>query len=69
MTFTERKDLKNKGFVQYGIKTYEVEEIQQMLVNAGFRDIKEKRDCDRHRDFICLTGCKQTTEFDRAVMK
>jgi len=69
LTFTDKKDLEDKGFVQYGIKTYEVEEIQKMLVRAGFRDIKEKRDWDQHREFICITGCKQITEFDRVIMK
>ena len=47
LTFTERKDLENKGFSQYGIRTFDTEEVQQMLVRAGFRDVKEKRDWDK----------------------
>ena len=58
LTFTERKDLENKGFSQYGIRTFDTEEVQQMLVRAGFRDVKEKRDWDKHREFICVTGYK-----------
>ena len=58
MTFTERKDIENKGFSQYGITTFDTEEVQQMLVRAGFRDIKEKKDFDQHREFICLIGYK-----------
>ncbi len=58
LTFTERKDIENKGFSQYGITTFDTEEVQQMLVRAGFRDIKEKKDFDQHREFICLIGYK-----------
>lgn len=58
LTYTCRKDLEKKGFGQYGVKTYAEEEVQQMLIKAGFREIKEIRDGDRHRAFICVTGCK-----------
>ncbi len=58
LTYTCKKDLEKKGFVQYGVKTYEEEEVQQMLVKAGFREIKEIRSGDRHREFICVTGHK-----------
>ena len=55
VTYTSKRDLEKKGFVQYGVKIYEEEEIQEMLVKAGFRDIKVTRSWDRHREFICVT--------------
>ena len=58
LTYTCKKDLEKKGFVQYGVKTYEEEEVHQMLVKAGFRDIKGIRSRDRHREFMCVTGRK-----------
>ncbi len=58
LTYTCKRDLEKKGFVQYGVKTYEVEEVHQMLVKAGFRDVKKIRDEDRHREFICMIGRK-----------
>lgn len=58
LTYTCKRDLEKKGFVQYGVKTYEEEEVRQMLTQAGFREIKAIHSGDRHREFICMTGCK-----------
>ncbi|MBE7549893.1 MAG: methyltransferase domain-containing protein [Anaerolineales bacterium] len=58
LTYTCKRDLEKKGFVRYGIKTYEEAEVRQMLAKAGFREIKAIRSGDRHREFICMTGCK-----------
>jgi arsenite methyltransferase len=58
LTYTCRKDLEKRGFVQYGVRTYEEKEVLEMLVKAGFRDIKVNRSRDRYREFICLTGQK-----------
>ena len=58
LTYTCKKDLEKKGFGQYGVKPYEEEEVQQMLVRAGFSEIKGIRDRDRHRQFMCVTGRK-----------
>ncbi len=37
LTYTHKRDLEKKGFVQYGVKTYTEGEVQQMLVKAGFQ--------------------------------
>lgn len=58
LTYTCKRDLEKKGFVRYGVKTYEEEEVHQMLAQAGFREIKTIRSGDRHREFICMAGCK-----------
>ncbi|MCL4301401.1 MAG: methyltransferase domain-containing protein [Anaerolineae bacterium] len=58
LTYTCKRDLEKKGFVRYGVKTYEEEEVRQMLVKAGFREIKTIRSGDRYREFICMAGCK-----------
>jgi SAM-dependent methyltransferase len=58
LTYTCKRDLEKKGVVQYGVKTYEEEEIQLMLAKAGFREIKAIRSWDRHREFICMAGRK-----------
>jgi arsenite methyltransferase len=58
LTYTRKEDLEKKAFVQYGIKTYEVEEIHHMLVTAGFKEIRHNWAEDRHRKFICVTGDK-----------
>lgn len=58
LTYTCKRDLENKWFVQYGIKPYGDEEIRLLLVKAGFSDIQAVQSWDRHRMFICLTGYK-----------
>jgi SAM-dependent methyltransferase len=58
LTFTCKRDLDRKGFAQYGVKTYEEQDVRQMLAEAGFRDINVTRSQDRHREFICMTGLK-----------
>jgi ubiquinone/menaquinone biosynthesis C-methylase UbiE len=58
LTFTCRRDLEKKRFAQYSVKVYNEQELESMLANAGFREIKATRDKDRHREFICMTGCK-----------
>jgi len=58
LTYTCKRDLEKKGFVQYGVRTYEKEEIHQMLIKAGFKDVSEVRSEDRHREFICVLGNK-----------
>lgn len=58
LNYTCKKDLEKKGFVQYGVKTYEAEEVHEMLAKAGLRDIKGIRSWDRHRGFMCVTGRK-----------
>jgi SAM-dependent methyltransferase len=59
LTYTCKRDLEKRGFVQYGVKTYEEEELRRMLAQAGFREIKAVRSRDRHREFICMTGYKR----------
>lgn len=59
LTYTCKRDLEKRGFVQYGIKIYEEEELRRMLAQAGFREIKAVRSRDRYREFICMTGCKR----------
>ncbi len=58
LTFTCKKDLEGKGFVQYGVRTFGEEEVQDLLIHAGFGDMKVRRGRDRHREFVCLTGRK-----------
>ncbi|MBN2000263.1 class I SAM-dependent methyltransferase [candidate division KSB1 bacterium] len=58
LTFTCEKDLQNKPFTQYGIKTFKETEGRSFLIHAGFRDIKMIREQDQYRDFICITGYK-----------
>jgi SAM-dependent methyltransferase len=58
LTYTCKRDLEKKGFAQYGVKTYEAEEVHQMLAQAGFREIEVMQSEDRYREFICVTGRK-----------
>ncbi len=58
LTFTCKKDLERKGFVQYGLRTYNEEEVRDLLIHAGFSDVKVRRGRDRHREFFSLTGRK-----------
>lgn len=58
LTFTCRKDLEKKRFAQYGVKVYNEQELESMLANVGFREIKTTRERDRHREFICMTQVK-----------
>ena len=58
LTYTCKRDLEKKWFTPYGVNPYEDDGVQQMLVKAGFRDIKAMQSSDRYRRFICLTGYK-----------
>ncbi len=58
LTFTCKRDLEKKGFVQYGVRTYEEEEVRQMLAKTGFIGTHVIRSRDRHREFICVTARK-----------
>jgi ubiquinone/menaquinone biosynthesis C-methylase UbiE len=58
LTFTCKRDLETRRFVQYGIRTYEEQEIERMLAAAGFKEIEVVRRSDRHREFICMRGLK-----------
>lgn len=59
LTYTCKKDLAKKGFAQYGVKTYEEEEIHALLVEVGFGELAAFRSADRRREFICTTGFKR----------
>ena len=58
LTYTCKKDLESKGFARHDVKTFEAEEVGELLVNAGFMHIQTVRDQDRHREFLCVTGRK-----------
>jgi ubiquinone/menaquinone biosynthesis C-methylase UbiE len=58
LTFTCKRDLEKKRFAQYGVKLYNEQELESMLANAGFREIKATQEKDRHRECICMTQVK-----------
>lgn len=58
LTYTCKQDLEKKGLGQYGVKSYEEQEVYEMLVRAGFRELKGMRGQDRHREFMSVTGRK-----------
>ena len=58
LTYTCKRDLEKKWFIQKGVRAYNEQEIQQNLLSSGFREIKIMWDSDRHREFICMTGIK-----------
>ena len=58
LCFTVKKDLKNKKFTKYGIKLYEVYEIEKLMKYRGFQNIKTTSGSDKYRDFVCIEGTK-----------
>jgi ubiquinone/menaquinone biosynthesis C-methylase UbiE len=60
LTYTCKRDLEKKGFVPYGVKTYEEAEVRCMLAEIGFKEIKATPGRDQHRKFICMIGWKSS---------
>jgi ubiquinone/menaquinone biosynthesis C-methylase UbiE len=59
LCFTCKQSLKDKKFTQHGVKMYEVAEVEQMLVTAGFQNLDLHRTADKHREFWRVTGQKK----------
>jgi arsenite methyltransferase len=58
LTFTTKTDLSKNRFVQYGVKTFDAQDIQRMMEAAGFKNIISINSKDQYREFICLKGTK-----------
>jgi ubiquinone/menaquinone biosynthesis C-methylase UbiE len=58
LCFTDKKSLSHKEFTHHGVALYEADEVQQMLVSAGFQEIDRTRFQDKYREFWCLQGKK-----------
>lgn len=61
LTFTCKEDLGSKGFARHGVKVFEAEEVEEMLVKAGFRYVWTVRGQDQHRAFVSVVGRKNCT--------
>lgn len=59
LTYTCKKDLESKDFARHDVKTFTGEDVQEMLVKAGFRHIQTARDQDQHREFVSVEGRKE----------
>jgi ubiquinone/menaquinone biosynthesis C-methylase UbiE len=58
LTFTCKEDLGSKGFARHGVKTFEGDQVQEMLERVGFGDVQKVRGQDQHREFLCVMGWK-----------
>ena len=61
LTFTCKEDLGSKAFARHGVETFEEEEVEEMLVKAGFRYVWTVRGQDQHRAFVSVVGRKNCT--------
>jgi SAM-dependent methyltransferase len=58
MCFTCKESMQDKEFTRHGVALYELEQVEQMLESAGFRDISFTRASDRHREFWTVVSQK-----------
>ena len=58
LCFTCKESLDGRSFAKQGLALYEADEVQQMMQSAGFHEIRTIRSSDKHRNFLCMTGCK-----------
>lgn len=58
LCFTCKESIESKSFAKQGLALYEPEQVQQIMGSAGFRQIRTIHSSDRHRNFVCLIGCK-----------
>jgi ubiquinone/menaquinone biosynthesis C-methylase UbiE len=59
LCFTCKASIEKKGFAK-NIQLYETGEIEQMMAEIGFQDIKTASFSDKYRRYICITGKKLT---------
>jgi arsenite methyltransferase len=58
LCFTCKASLEKKGFAN-NIQLYDPAEIEYMLANVGFQDIKTAAFSDKYRRYTCITGIKE----------
>ncbi len=58
LCFTCKESLQNKNFAKQGLALFGPDEVQQMMESAGFHATRTIHSSDRHRNFVCLIGCK-----------
>ncbi len=60
LCFTCRESLATRGFSRHGLILYDGEEVQSMMERSGFGDVQAVLSSDQHREFLCLSGRKQS---------
>jgi arsenite methyltransferase len=58
--FTCRTSLEDRSFARHGLTLYDADDVAQLMESSGFRDTCVTRASDRYREFVCLTGRKDT---------
>jgi ubiquinone/menaquinone biosynthesis C-methylase UbiE len=59
LCFTRGRCLEDKSFARHGVGCYEEADVRRFLETAGFHTIAASPGADRHREFVCLSGCRQ----------
>lgn len=57
---TRKRSIESKRFARQGLGLYEDEEVCQMMEGVGFERVEMSQASDRHREFICIVGGKQS---------
>jgi len=50
--------LAKRNFARHGLKLFEPGEIEELLVAAGFGELRTTQHADRHQEFFCTVGAK-----------
>ena len=58
LCFTCRESLEEKEFTQHGIRTFDVEQVEELLAEAGFGHFRRTIHQDKHRNFWCLIALR-----------
>jgi ubiquinone/menaquinone biosynthesis C-methylase UbiE len=59
---TCKSSIESKRFAGQGLAMYEDDEILQMVKRAGFEGVEMSRAADRHREFLCIVGSKESSQ-------
>jgi len=58
LCMTCKEHLENKGFSKHGLHLYQAPEVEILLKDVGFRDIRISQLKDPMREYLCVTAVK-----------
>ncbi len=56
--FTLRQSLQDRDFAGHGLTLFDAGDVERLLVQAGFEEVRSLKDADSRRDFACTLGVK-----------
>jgi hypothetical protein len=60
LCFTCPESLQHKPFARLGLSLYKPEEVQSLLMTAGFSQIEVRQEADAYRQFVSISARKRS---------